>query len=265
MAADYERVLTVKPEVLVYRLPPRPSNRGYRAADWGLDKPSWTGRMRIVSLGNKLTIKLEDRSGELFAKAPIEGWPSVAVESVLDSSRYFVLRIADEGGRTAFIGIGFADRGDAFDFNVTLQDHFNAVKKDQEIEKSLSTEKPLDLQLKEGQTFKINLGGKLGSKQGTSKPRTNIGMGAGGLLLPPPPGGASRPQVSIPPPTQQPVSSNPSASNDLLGLQQTNASVSANQPQNSNPFGQSDWGDFASAQQNSGSSGAGNDPGWVQF
>ena len=30
-------------------------------------------------------------------------------------------------GRNAFIGIGFADRGDAFDLNVALQDHFKLV------------------------------------------------------------------------------------------------------------------------------------------
>ena len=30
-------------------------------------------------------------------------------------------------GRHAFVGLGFEDRGDAFDFNVSLQDHFKCV------------------------------------------------------------------------------------------------------------------------------------------
>ena len=63
-------------------------------------------------------------SGELFAKCPVDEYPGIAVESVLDSSRYFVIRIKDDGGRSAFIGIGFTDRADSFDLNVTLSDHF---------------------------------------------------------------------------------------------------------------------------------------------
>lgn len=65
--------------------------------------------------------------GELFAACPIDSYPSTAVENVSDSARYFVLRIKDESGRTAFIGIGFVDRSDSFDFNVALQDHFKFV------------------------------------------------------------------------------------------------------------------------------------------
>lgn len=48
--------------------------------------------------------------GDLFAKCPIEEFPGVAIEAVLDSSRYFVVRLKDDDGRTAFIGMGFADR-----------------------------------------------------------------------------------------------------------------------------------------------------------
>lgn len=55
--------------------------------------------MRLISKGNELAIKLEDKnSGELFAKCPIETYPGIAVESVSDSSRYFVLRIMDDNG-----------------------------------------------------------------------------------------------------------------------------------------------------------------------
>lgn len=70
-----------------------------RAADWNLNEPHWSGRMRLVSKGTECIIFLEDKqSGELFAKCPIETFPGVAVEPVADSSRYFVLRIQDDNG-----------------------------------------------------------------------------------------------------------------------------------------------------------------------
>lgn len=39
-----------------------------------------------------------DPAGELFAQAPVEEYPGIAVETVSDSSRYFVLRIQDDNG-----------------------------------------------------------------------------------------------------------------------------------------------------------------------
>lgn len=95
----YESVLLVKSEVFVFKLPPRASNRAYRAADWNLSEPQWTGRMRVVTHGTDCTLKLEDKNtGELFAKCPVDKYPGVAIESVSDSSRYFVLRIQDDNG-----------------------------------------------------------------------------------------------------------------------------------------------------------------------
>ncbi|KAL3244225.1 hypothetical protein MRX96_018852 [Rhipicephalus microplus] len=141
-------------------------------------------------------------AGELFAKCPIDKYPGIAVEAVMDSSRYFVIRLQDDNGRAAFIGIGFADRGDSFDLNVALQDHFKWLEKTEELEKGGSdpAQPHLDLSFKEGQTIKINM--NIGQKSGSGKSRPRAptsGSGGGGIgLLPPPPGG-----VKLPPPTSQ--------------------------------------------------------------
>ena len=62
-------------------------------------------------------------SGTEFAACPIPaGERPQAVEPVTDSSRYFVLRLLDPSHpqRRAFVGLGFNDRSEAFDFNVAL-------------------------------------------------------------------------------------------------------------------------------------------------
>ncbi|XP_064611282.1 adaptin ear-binding coat-associated protein 1-like [Liolophura sinensis] len=289
-SADYESVLCVKNEVFVYRIPPRPSNRGYRAADWKLDAPDWTGRMRVVAKGKELAVKLEDKtSGELFAKCPVEEYPGIAVESVMDSSRYFVLRIKDDNGRSAFIGIGFSDRGDSFDLNVALQDHFKWLKQEEEFEqkaKTFDSGPKLDLGFKEGQTITLNIGSKKSDQK--TRPRPNAGATPG--LLPPPPGGV---KIAPPPGDQNNQSAFSSSSFNqskrvtssqnntaqnfqsnsnvdfLLDLGTTESSAPAmthlQQQQQQQSSGVSDvWGDFTSASSNSSSS----DPNavdWVQF
>ncbi|ELK10474.1 Adaptin ear-binding coat-associated protein 2 [Pteropus alecto] len=199
---EYESVLCVKPEVHVYRIPPRATNRGYRAAEWQLDQPSWSGRLRITAKGQVAYIKLEDRtSGELFAQAPVDQFPGTAVESVTDSSRYFVIRIEDGNGRRAFIGIGFGDRGDAFDFNVALQDHFKWVKQQCEFAKQAQNPDQgpkLDLGFKEGQTIKLNIANVKKKEGAAGTPRARPASAGGLSLLPPPPGGKT--STLIPPP-----------------------------------------------------------------
>lgn len=94
----------------------------------------WKGRLRVMEIGSdlptKCLINLEDKdSGELFAQSPYQPTkqnPHGGCEAVLDSSRYFVLTVVDQqSGQKAYIGMGFPERTESFDFNVALQgEHF---------------------------------------------------------------------------------------------------------------------------------------------
>merc|ERR1711994_749487 len=119
--------LLLKQEAYVYKIPPTsiPADEatGWMAKGWNLDKPE-TVKLKLVSKGTNCTLKL----GEKYL------------------------------GPISFAGLGFADRSDSFDFNMALNDHFKALRVDEEIAKE--EEEPrerLDLALKEGQTIKVNI------------------------------------------------------------------------------------------------------------
>jgi hypothetical protein len=59
------------------------------------------------------------------ASQPLEYW----VEPVVDSSRYFALRITSHDQRSAQVGMGFRERQHAFDFRAALDDHFAFVRR----------------------------------------------------------------------------------------------------------------------------------------
>ena len=60
----------------------------------------------------------------VFAKADYDPLKP-CVEAVLDSSRYFVVRV-EEGGKRAYIGMGFLERTDSFDFSKSLSSQDDA-------------------------------------------------------------------------------------------------------------------------------------------
>ncbi|KAF8582273.1 adaptin ear-binding coat-associated protein 1 NECAP-1 [Ramaria rubella] len=202
---EIESILFIAREISVFKVPPLSSNEGYRATEWGdLGQPLWKGRMRIVETSKGVTIRLEDgQTGSLsFALAPYDALKP-SVESVLDSSRYFVLRVEDQtSGKKAYIGIGFAERSESFDFNVALQDYTKRFKSAQNPPSPTSTTTSphvppgpkKDYSLKEGQTFSINLNlGSRKSNSGTlSTSSTGVSSGGGIPLLPPPPSAPKR-------------------------------------------------------------------------
>jgi hypothetical protein len=182
--SDMETTLLVIKECFVYRIPPRATAAGHKAADWDLSNPIWTGRLVVTGKGQNAVVKLEDpQSGDPFAICPVT---EASVEPVNDSSRYYVLRIEDGQKRHAFIGMGFAERSEAFDFSAALQDHAKYIKQEKEAQKAaenLATRPHIDYSLKEGEKIKVEL------KNSAPKQKSSGSSGGfSGGLLPPPPG-----------------------------------------------------------------------------
>lgn len=142
----------------------------------------------IISEAEEIVnIDLVDQEGVTFVTCPIkEGAPN-PVERALDSSRYFVLRIEHpQTKRVAFIGIGFVDRGEAFDFQSTVMDARDKMK----VEKNIAQNKvdwgpDVDFKMKDGETIKIGLPG--GGDTSVDDDSGSADILASGEIIGPPP------------------------------------------------------------------------------
>ncbi|KAG8091952.1 hypothetical protein GUJ93_ZPchr0012g20819 [Zizania palustris] len=216
----FEHTLLVVREVSVYKIPPRVTSGGYKCGEWLQSDKIWSGRLRVVSCGDRCEIRLEDPgSGDLFAACfVLPGQRESSVETVLDSSRYFVLRIEDGRGKHAFVGLGFNERNEAFDFNVALSDHEKYVKREHEKETiggednedgQIDIHPVVNRRLKEGETIRINVKNKPSTGSGML---SSAGLSGGSnakpkasVLLAPPPGAAGKLRSPLPPPPNDPA------------------------------------------------------------
>ncbi|TPX70437.1 hypothetical protein SpCBS45565_g01815 [Spizellomyces sp. 'palustris'] len=216
MSDDYESVLLVIRECYVYRY-----STGVKAwllslwlmrqvagflhvrqpadTDWDVNQHLWTGRLRVIAKGDNAVIQLEDaNTGDIFAVCPYDP-QSNSVEPVLDSSRYFVLKIVDQSaGHHAFVGMGFPDRSQAFDFNVALQDHVTRVKRENEKDQHQRSQPEgpkLDYSWKEGETISIQLG-NASTKPKRAPAEPNVNANTVIPFLPPPPS-ATKPATPL--------------------------------------------------------------------
>eukprot|EP00941_MAST-03F_sp_MAST-3F-sp1_P004922 g4922.t1 len=188
---EFERELLFIEQIFAFRIPPRSSAQGYKAKEWG--EHVWTGSLTVTASTSSVQAKLTDPKGKLFATCPIRESGPPPMERVTDSSRYFVLRIEDpKSGRHAFIGIGFIDRGEAFNFQTTIQDYKEKLKVEKEAaEKPLTDIPSKDYSLKEGETISV----QFGAKSRRSRKSTNGSDSSSGgvaVLAPPPSGGGRR-------------------------------------------------------------------------
>jgi hypothetical protein len=114
----------------------------YSAEFWPLTKPLQCCSFVIERRGNAIllifTYSADNQLGphKLFALCtvdvvgksdPLEHY----VEPVMDSTRYFVVRVTDEkAGREALIGLGFREQNEAADFRATLARYQSDIAKE---------------------------------------------------------------------------------------------------------------------------------------
>lgn len=204
-----QKLLTVN-EVFIYRIPPLKSSGGHRAEDWDLAKPLQTCKLVMERLDNTCLVKFFAEkmnangigsSVALFAQSNITVSETQKLEyyleSVVDSSRYFAVKIEDlKTNRTAHIGVGFRERDDASNFRMALQDYERSMqreiqaeamhhkyKDDEQVGDKVIDEMPQisRLTLKEGEKIHLNIRGH--AKSETSKKKTTASSNGGAVPL----------------------------------------------------------------------------------
>eukprot|EP00541_Cyclophora_tenuis_P007082 CAMPEP_0116560736 /NCGR_PEP_ID=MMETSP0397-20121206/11167_1 /TAXON_ID=216820 /ORGANISM="Cyclophora tenuis, Strain ECT3854" /LENGTH=232 /DNA_ID=CAMNT_0004086749 /DNA_START=1 /DNA_END=696 /DNA_ORIENTATION=+ len=189
-------------------------------------------------------------------------------ESVVDSSRYFVLRIVDpRSGRAAHIGVGFRQRDDASNFRLALQDYERSLERERTAqslqekhereetakeegeggaatkEDAVLPEKVGKLTLKEGETIHINLKGH----ETTDKKEKKTTTSAVPLLLkkPPPPGAAATAPATA---TEIQISMDDMETPPMAGGRVASASVAQSLDSDGAIADDDEWNDFESPQ-----------------
>ena len=204
-------------ECYVYQIPPTSSASGHRANDWNVDKWLKEVSLKVKSEGDHCVVSLSDmETGELFAECPLPDKPEnflASVEPVVDSSRYFVLKVVDPNSkRHAFLGLGFRERNQSSDFNAAIDEHRQYLRRKKEADAykekfAQSAEASKDYSLKEGEKITIQIKKSPGaSPSGKLKSRLSIGDGkakpmmmGGGILAPPPKAAAPKPAPAAAP------------------------------------------------------------------
>ena len=185
----------------VYAIPPA-SSRGHRAEDWDVNK--WIAEVEV-----KLVVRSDDtaavvlqelESGELYAQAPLSSATCAACcEPVVDSSRYYALKVQDEASkRHAFLGLGFRAREASSDFRMALAEYVKSCGRSEEAARRASSATPSPLAALGDLSLKATGSLHVAAPALARKPS----LPAGGLRLPPPPapGLTPPPAVRLAPP-----------------------------------------------------------------
>lgn len=162
------------------------------AEDWNLSKPLKTCHLLVEQRGDTLFADFTDGSdGSLFCQAQInlvtnpdlrmDTW----LEPVVDSSRYFVIKIHDpNSGREALVGFGFRDREKATDLREATQYYEKSVQRDAQAKSASAPFADFTVpKLADDEKIHVNRGAAGGAKAVVTKTDNKTGGGGGAVPL----------------------------------------------------------------------------------
>lgn len=151
---------------------------GHRAETWDVEKPL----AEVIAYVHRdpedhaCVRMLDPETHELWAECPVATPLHTCVEKVIDSSRYFVIRIVDsQTSKHAFIGLGFAERDTAGDFFRALIDHQHYMERKQKAESMRHDAQEESFVLNQNVTLKLNANANHHSSGGFVSSSKNTG------------------------------------------------------------------------------------------
>ena len=156
---QYEYTLLQKQNIKMFKIPPASNPSGHLLGSW--KENVWTGNIRIIGVGENCIAKFMNFDGTEYAKALIADNFRDSVQKTVDSSRGYAIKLTSDDGRNMWVGLGFHDRNDGFDFYAAFED----FQKNREMERNPhlftnAVRKQKDYSLPPGQLIYVNVGGE---------------------------------------------------------------------------------------------------------
>ena len=162
-----------------------------------------TCKLVVERRGDALFLDFQKEDGHLFAqsKMDIHGDTEFKLnhwlEQVVDSSRYFALKIQGAGGREATIGFGFRDRDQATDLRESLQHYEKSIAREKDAESMKESTFSIP-KMSEGEKIHVNVN-RAGKPSAARHRKEGGGKSSGVPLLlkkPPPPANDEEPAAA---------------------------------------------------------------------
>lgn len=155
----------------MYKIPPMSNASGYLLGQW--KELIWNGKtlshsgsLKTITVGQVCTTKFLNADGTEFARAIIAENIADSVQKCVDSSRGYAIKLTAADGRAMWVGLGFHDRNDAFDFYDSYKEYSKKLEMERNPHLFKETRKDtIDFSLKPGQVIVMNINENAQSQQ----------------------------------------------------------------------------------------------------